>query len=414
MKIENLPNEFKKARPVMQKIEDDGFEAYFVGGSVRDTILGLDIHDVDIATSAYPEEIKKIFTRTVDTGIEHGTVMVIHNKKGYEITTFRTESGYQDFRRPDKVEFVRSLAEDLKRRDFTINAFAMRENGEVTDLFDGLTDLKNHLIRAVGNPNERFHEDALRMMRAVRFASKLDFDIESDTLQAIKENSELLEKIAVERIYTEFVKMMMAKRPKQGILDMINTDMYKYVPEFASHRDELEEIAKMDELSLSDEIEVWSLLSSEFNLDRIEIMRFLKAWKASNDVIKSTEICTKAIEKLRDDTLDKWSMYETGKELLVKANHIAKMYGFDKPEDDLISQYDALPIKNKKEIVVNGGDLIGNGIVKPGPTLGKVLFELENGIVNGDILNEKAELIEAAKKIVKEWLNANVKSGSFN
>ncbi|CAI2601708.1 CCA-adding enzyme [Apilactobacillus kunkeei] len=402
MKIENLPNEFEKARPVMQKIEDDGFEAYFVGGSVRDTILGLDIHDVDIATSAYPEEIKKIFNRTVDTGIEHGTVMVIHNKKGYEITTFRTESGYQDFRRPDKVEFVRSLAEDLKRRDFTINAFAMRENGEVTDLFDGITDLKNHLIRAVGNPNERFHEDALRMMRAVRFASKLDFDIESDTLQAIKENSELLEKIAVERIYTEFVKMMMAKRPRQGILDMINTDMYKYVPEFASHRNELEAIAKMDKLSLSDEIEVWSLLSSEFNLDRIEIMRFLKAWKASNDVIKSTEICTKAIQKLRDDSLDKWLMYETGKELLVKANYIAKMYGFDRPEVDLISQYDALPIKNKKEIVVNGGDLIGNDIVKPGPALGKVLSELEMRIVNGNILNEKAELIEAAKKIVKE------------
>ncbi|WKN28722.1 CCA tRNA nucleotidyltransferase [Apilactobacillus kunkeei] len=402
MKIENLPNEFEKARPVMQKIEDAGFEAYFVGGSVRDTILGLDIHDVDIATSAYPEEIKKIFKKTVDTGIEHGTVMVIHNKKGYEITTFRTESGYQDFRRPDKVEFVRSLAEDLKRRDFTINAFAMRENGDVTDLFDGLTDLKNHLIRAVGNPNERFHEDALRMMRAVRFASKLDFDIEADTLSAIKANSELLEKIAVERIYTEFVKMMMAKRPKQGILDMVNTDMYKYVPEFAGHEDELEAIAKIDNLSLRDEVSVWSLLSFEFGLDRSEITHFLKAWKASNDVIKKTEICTKAIEKLRDDTLDKWAMYETGKELLGLANHIAKMYGFDMPEEELAAQYDALPIKNKKEIAVNGGDLIKNGVVKPGPTLGKILYAIENGIVNGKFQNEKAELIEAAKKIVKE------------
>lgn len=402
MKIENLPNEFEKARPVMQKIEDAGFEAYFVGGSVRDTILGLDIHDVDIATSAYPEEIKKIFKKTVDTGIEHGTVMVIHEKKGYEITTFRTESGYQDYRRPDKVEFVRSLAEDLKRRDFTINAFAMRENGDVTDLFDGLTDLKNHLIRAVGNPNERFHEDALRMMRAVRFASKLDFDIESETLAAIKSNSTLLEKIAVERIYTEFVKMMMAKRPKQGILDMINTDMYKYVPGFASHQSELEAIAKIDALNLSDEVSVWSLLSFEFGLDRTGITSFLKSWKASNDIIKNTEICTKAVENLRDGSLDKWAMYETGKDLLVLANHIAKMYGFAESEEDLISQYDALPIKNKKEIAVNGGDLIKNGIVKPGPALGKILYAIETGIVNGEFQNEKAELIEAAKKIVKE------------
>lgn len=414
MKIENLPNEFQKARPVMQKIEDAGFEAYFVGGSVRDTILGLDIHDVDIATSAYPEEIKKIFNRTVDTGIEHGTVMVIHDKKGYEITTFRTESGYQDFRRPDKVKFVRSLAEDLKRRDFTINAFAMRENGDVTDLFDGLTDLKKHLIRAVGNPNERFHEDALRMMRAVRFASKLDFDIELYTLAAIKTNSKLLEKIAVERIYNEFVKMMMAKRPKQGILDMINTDMYKYVPEFAGHKGNLEAIAKIDNLSLGDEVSVWSLLSFEFDFDRDGITHFLKSWKASNDVIKNTEVCTNAIKKLRDNALDKWSMYKTGKELLVKANRIAKMYGFDKIEEKLISQYDALPIKNKKEIAVNGGDLIKNGVIKPGPTLGKVLYVIENGIVNGKLQNAKAELIEAAKKIVKEWLNANVKSGSFN
>ncbi len=194
MQIKNLPREFEIARPIVQNIEEAGFEAYFVGGSVRDTVLGLDIHDVDIASSAYPAEIKKIFKHTVDTGIEHGTVMVLDHGNGYEITTFRTESGYQDYRRPDKVTFVRSLAEDLKRRDFTINALAMKENGEIIDLFDGLTDLKNNLIKAVGNPEERFHEDALRMMRAVRFASKLDFMVEVNTLNAIKNHSELLEK----------------------------------------------------------------------------------------------------------------------------------------------------------------------------------------------------------------------------
>ncbi|MCT6822407.1 MAG: CCA tRNA nucleotidyltransferase [Apilactobacillus sp.] len=397
MKIEKLPNEFEKARPVMQQIEEGGYQAYFVGGSVRDTILGLPIHDVDIASSAYPQEIKQIFKKTVDTGIEHGTVMVLYNKKGYEITTFRTESGYQDYRRPDKVEFVRSLDEDLKRRDFTINAFAMRENGEVTDLFDGLEDIQKRLIRAVGNPNERFNEDALRMMRAVRFASKLDFDIEEKTMSAIKENSHLLDKIAVERIYTEFVKMMMANRPKQGISDMLNTDMYKYVPVFGNYPKQLEAITKVDNLTLLDEIEVWSFIAFNFAMNRNEISSMLKKWKASNDIIKNTQQCVDAINNIKQDRLDEWEMYQTGEDLLIKANHIAKLYGFEQNESDLISKYEHLNIKDKKEMAINGGDLIKSGVVKPGPEMGKILFKLEKALVCNEIDNDKESLIEAAK-----------------
>ncbi|MGO2223161.1 MAG: CCA tRNA nucleotidyltransferase, partial [Leuconostoc falkenbergense] len=138
MKIEKLPQEFVQAQPILATLEQAGYEAYFVGGSVRDTLLGATIHDVDIASSAFPEEVKALFNRTVDTGIQHGTVMVLDHGEGYEITTFRTESTYTDFRRPDSVTFVRSLSEDLKRRDFTINALAMRHDGEVVDLFDGL------------------------------------------------------------------------------------------------------------------------------------------------------------------------------------------------------------------------------------------------------------------------------------
>lgn len=397
MKIEKLPNEFEKARPVMQQIEEGGYQAYFVGGSVRDTILGLPIHDVDIASSAYPQEIKQIFKKTVDTGIEHGTVMVIYNKKGYEITTFRTESGYQDYRRPDKVEFVRSLDEDLKRRDFTINAFAMRENGEVTDLFNGLEDLQKRLIRAVGNPSERFNEDALRMMRAVRFASKLDFDIEEKTMAAIKENSHLLDKIAVERIYTEFVKMMMANRPKQGISDMLNTDMYKYVPVFGKYPKQLESITEVDNLSLLDEIEVWSFIAFNFAMSREEINSMLKEWKASNDIIKNTQQCVEAINNIKQGQLDKWAMYQTGEDLLIKANHIANLYGFAQNESELISKYESLTIKDKKEMAINGGDLIKSGVVKPGPEMGKILFKLEKSLVCNQIENDKESLLKAAK-----------------
>ena len=135
MKLKQLPSEFQEALPIVEKLKSAGYEAYFVGGSVRDAILGRTIHDVDIATSAYPEETKKVFTRTIDIGIEHGTVLVLHGKQEYEITTFRTEDVYVDYRRPSQVSFVRSLEEDLKRRDFTVNAFALSDEAQIIDLF---------------------------------------------------------------------------------------------------------------------------------------------------------------------------------------------------------------------------------------------------------------------------------------
>ena len=232
MRIETLPEEFIKAQPIIDTIDAAGYEAYFVGGSVRDTLLGLPIHDVDIATSAYPQEVKQLFKRTVDTGIEHGTVMILDHGTGYETTTFRTETGYQDYRRPDSVTFVRSLQEDLKRRDFTINALALRSNGTIVDYFHGLDDLQAKRIRAVGNADERFNEDALRMMRAVRFASQLDFDIDSDTIQGITHHGPLLEKIAVERIHVEFVKMLQGNWPAKGLQIFLDTGLYQYCPDF--------------------------------------------------------------------------------------------------------------------------------------------------------------------------------------
>lgn len=210
MKLNNLPSEFQEALPILEKIKTAGYEAYFVGGSVRDAILGRPIHDVDIATSSYPQETKQIFSRTIDVGIEHGTVLVLEGKKEYEITTFRTEEEYVDFRRPSQVSFVRSLEEDLKRRDFTVNAFALDEDAQIIDLFDGMNDLENRTLRAVGIPAERFNEDALRIMRGFRFAATLDFEIEPTTFTAMVETAPLLEKISVERSFIEFDKLLMA------------------------------------------------------------------------------------------------------------------------------------------------------------------------------------------------------------
>jgi tRNA nucleotidyltransferase (CCA-adding enzyme) len=181
---------FLKSVPILELIEEAGYEAYFVGGSVRDYILGRPINDVDIASSATPQEIKRIFPNTADIGIDHGTVLVITDTGTYEITTFRTESGYSDFRRPDAVKFVRSLTEDLQRRDFTMNAIAMDKTGKIIDPFNGKRDLAQKRIITVGNPHERFHEDALRMMRALRFVSQLDFELDQETFDSLKENAQ--------------------------------------------------------------------------------------------------------------------------------------------------------------------------------------------------------------------------------
>ena len=196
-----LTGKFKEALPLLETLTTAGYEAYFVGGSVRDVILNRPIADVDIATSAYPEEVKKLFSHTIDTGIQHGTVTVMMEKEGYEITTFRTESTYQDYRRPDEVTFVRSLKEDLKRRDFTMNAIAMDQFGILHDPYQGQAAIVAQIIEAVGIADERFSEDALRMMRALRFVSQLGFTLELATKNAIKNNRALLEHIAVERFY---------------------------------------------------------------------------------------------------------------------------------------------------------------------------------------------------------------------
>ncbi|MCL0311683.1 CCA tRNA nucleotidyltransferase [Apilactobacillus sp. TMW 2.2459] len=402
MQIKNLPQEFEIARPIMQNIENAGFEAYFVGGSVRDTMLGDEIHDVDIASSAYPAEIKHIFKHTVDTGIEHGTVMVLDHGNGYEITTFRTESGYQDYRRPDKVTFVRSLSEDLKRRDFTINALAMKENGQIIDLFNGLSDLNSKLIKAVGNPEERFNEDALRMMRAVRFASKLDFSIEAHTLEAISNHSELLSKIAVERIHTEFVKMMLGQNPLKGISDMLKTHLVEYIPGFHDYLDSFANLLNFKYLNLQSEEQVWTLICFQFNLGEQQIKSFLKAWKTSNKLISNVLTMVKALKAIESQSLNNMIMYHTGEDLLRQTLKIAKCLSIDINEIKVMQNYAKLTVKHKKEIEIDGSQLMKLNLVKPGPMIGKVLSEIELNIVNGKLPNNKNSIIEYTKKLLKE------------
>lgn len=198
---------------IINELQFYGYEAYAVGGCVRDSILAKDPDDWDITTSAQPHQVKRIFKRTVDTGIEHGTVTVLLDKDMFEVTTYRIDGKYEDGRHPKEVTFTASLEEDLKRRDFTINAMAYNDKEGLIDLYGGMHDLQRKVIRCVGKPEERFTEDALRMMRAVRFAAQLGFSIDPDTAKAILELAPSLERISAERIQVETVKLMTSRYP---------------------------------------------------------------------------------------------------------------------------------------------------------------------------------------------------------
>lgn len=209
MKIE-LP---EKVKQIIATIEEAGYEAFVVGGCVRDSILGRVPDDWDITTSAKPEQVKELFHRTVDTGIKHGTVTVMLDKEGFEVTTYRIDGEYEDSRHPKNVVFTSNLIEDLKRRDFTINAMAYNDRAGIVDVFGGIKDIEAGVIRCVGNPKERFGEDALRMMRAVRFSAQLGYSIEEQTAQAVREMAQNLTNISAERIQTELVKLLVSKNP---------------------------------------------------------------------------------------------------------------------------------------------------------------------------------------------------------
>ena len=198
---------------IIDILEQHGFEAFAVGGCVRDTILGRNPQDWDITTSAKPEQVKELFHRTIDTWIEHGTVTVMIQRVGYEVTTYRIDGEYSDSRHPESVEFTSNLIEDLKRRDFTINAMAYNLKEGLVDAFDGIGDIRHQLIRCVGNAQERFTEDALRILRAVRFSAQLGFDIDKNTMKAIEKLAPTLKNISAERIYTELQKLILSNHP---------------------------------------------------------------------------------------------------------------------------------------------------------------------------------------------------------
>ena len=385
---------FLEALPVMQQLVDAGYEAYFVGGSVRDMLLHKPISDVDIATSATPQEVKEIFPHTVDVGIEHGTVMVIYHKEGYEVTTFRTEEGYEDFRHPDKVTFVRSLEEDLKRRDFTINALAIGIDDQLMDFFDGIGDLERQCIRCVGDAKERFNEDALRMFRAVRFVGQLGFQVEEETKNAISLLKMNLSKVAVERMKVEFEKMIQSSYRKDALKLFVETGLYQACPLFDGKGEILLKLAEfpIKEMSV---LQAWILFVDELKLSDKEVTHLLKSWKSSNEQIRDILVGYRTYRARKEEDWNFFLAYDCPYEVACEVEQLLIVQDKSSSMEGLEATYQSLPIRSMNDIQLNGHDIIRIlKLDKKGPIIGQVLKTVEKMILEQSIENN-AEILEA-------------------
>ena len=384
---------FLEALPVMQQLVDAGYEAYFVGGSVRDMLLHKPISDVDIATSATPQEVKEIFPHTVDVGIEHGTVMVIYHKEGYEVTTFRTEEGYEDFRHPDKVTFVRSLEEDLKRRDFTINALAIGIDDQLMDFFDGIGDLERQCIRCVGDAKERFNEDALRMFRAVRFVGQLGFQVEEETKNAISLLKMNLSKVAVERMKVEFEKMIQSSYRKDALKLFVETGLYQACPLFDGKGEILLKLAEfpLKEMSV---LQAWILFVDALNLSDKEVSHLLKSWKSSNEQIRDVLVGYRTYRARKEEEWNFFLAYDCPYEVACEVEQLLIVQDKSSSMEGLEATYHSLPIRSMNDIHLNGHDIISIlKLDKKGPIIGQVLKTVEKMILEQSISND-AEVLE--------------------
>ena len=409
MKIE-MPSEVKF---IISELESHEYEAFAVGGCIRDSLLGRTPNDWDITTSAKPEEVKEIFHRTVDTGIKHGTVTVLIGKKSFEITTYRVDGAYTDGRHPESVRYSKYLKEDLRRRDFTINAFAYNDEVGLRDEFYGFRDMEWKIIRAVGNAEDRFSEDALRMMRAIRFAAQLGFNIELNTYNAIIKLAPNIKKVSAERIQVELTKTLMSDHPEvtieyaktglfveilpvlydtlSGISAQKTLELLKYVPRMVIMR----YAALLRYRTPEEARDVLKKLKLD-NFTINTVTKLVEYQNDINDVIEENDISVReAIHKYGTDLLELMFVFaeadgrmkreytgfnSRGRNVHLKT--IKKLY------DEILERGDCVDLKG---LAVNGSDLIELGIV--GEQIGETLNWLLHIVMENPALNNKNTLI---------------------
>lgn len=440
MKI-NLP---LKVNSIITTLQTHGFEAYAVGGCVRDSILGREPEDWDITTSATPEETKSLFPKTFDTGIEHGTVTVLLEKEGFEVTTYRIDGEYEDSRHPKCVAFTRNLKEDLLRRDFTINAMAYNETSGLVDIFGGVQDLEAKTIRCVGDAKARFGEDALRILRAVRFAAQLGFEIEEETGDAIRELAPTLSHISAERIQVELIKMLVSPHPERildayqfGITNVILPEfdaMMQTAQETPHHMYNVGEHTVKSVLSVRpDKVLRLTMLLHDVGKPLMKTIDGQGTAHFKYHDIKGEEMAKGILRRLKfdNDTIHKVSklvlfhdyrmppkpknvrkaMHKIGEELFPcylevrRADALAQSEYQRELKLQVIDEIEAcwLAIKERgecvslKELSVTGSDLIAAGM-KPGKGIGEALNRMLELVLEDPGQNEKATLLAWLEK----------------
>ncbi len=438
----------KQAEAILRALQGGGFEAYAVGGCIRDSIMGKVPHDWDITTSATPERVKEIFSdrRVIETGIKHGTVTVVADGMNIEVTTYRIDGVYEDNRRPSEVRFAQTLEEDLARRDFTMNAVCCGADGKIVDKFGGIEDINAEIIRCIGDPEARFHEDALRVMRALRFASVLGFKIDDDTAAAVHSCRSLLKNIAVERIADELNKLIVGAGAAK-ILSEYRDVFAVFIPELEPmfgfdqknyHHcfDVWEHTVRVVENTPADKVTRLSALFHDigkpatFKLDENGVGHFKGHAKISEitarNVLNRLHYDGKTISEVTELTLHHddemrperafikrrlGKMGETALRRLLalkRADNLAQSKEWRGRQktlaeceavlDDIIAEGECFSLKN---LAVNGRDLIDSGI-PAGARLGEILNRLLERVIGEDLPNEKDALIAAAKMLDAE------------
>ena len=433
---------------IIHTLQAQGFEAYAVGGCVRDSFLGRVPGDWDITTSAMPEETKGLFDKTFDTGIEHGTITVLLNHEGYEVTTYRIDGKYEDSRHPKEVTFTRNLKEDLLRRDFTINALAYNERDGLVEIFGGMEDLKKHIIRCVGNAKERFSEDALRILRGVRFAAQLGFDLEEETKEGMRLLAPTLANISAERIQVELVKMLTSDRPEL-IRTAYELGITKiFLPEFDRMMETAQEtphhMYTVGEHTIhammnvrNDKILRLTMLLHDMGKPGYKTMDAEGVAHFKMHALGSEEIAKTVLKRLKfdNDTLHKvtrlvlnhdYRMPAKAKNVRRAMNQIGEdifPYYLEVRRADVMAQstyqreeklknlteveelYAEIIKKGQcvslKELAVTGRDLIQAGM-KPGKEIGETLQKLLEVVIENPELNEKECLLDIWQKGAKK------------
>nr|WP_246281305.1 CCA tRNA nucleotidyltransferase [Saccharibacillus qingshengii] len=408
------PEEVRLSAEILRTLEQAGHTACWVGGCVRDELIGRPVNDMDIATSARPEEVTELFARTVPTGIEHGTVTVVVEKIPFEVTTFRTETDYKDFRRPDEVTFVRSLDEDLQRRDFTMNAIARKLGGEYVDPYGGRADLELGVIRCVGEARERFREDALRMLRGVRFACVFGFDFEPKTWEALLELRGNMIHIAAERIRAELEKMIGGPNPAEGLRLMAQSALLAEA-KILMKPQALEQArpARLDALPPQPAELRWAALLQGLGVTGGEAENLLKSWTFSGGFSKSAAALLRIDERMEaaGGAETRLVFIRCVLDFGRKAAETWLTYRFALAEADKLpaARFEqaaewlaAIPAESPRELALGGNDIAGQLNRAPGPWLGALIRRLLEAAALGEIANEREALLAGINRLLAE------------